>query len=258
MRLSGWAMAALPLLAAGLWAQETAEETAGQAPLEPGLYASRQSFSTVVKTPPLGRRQTGITVSFALHEVTRDGEQRVADTRFCSIEPIPFGGVQSSMDEAFVAGMPSPSAVVSIEGPDGGPWTVEFEEWVIVMGADLEDPALDPLPENKKDPRVTDSDGDGKPGASVQLSGRIKGRTYVVQRLSRSMHGTLTADGHMSGTITGRAEQVTLGASNPILSRFKAVFLDETDPAHNLFDWLPVPEGTTCPELADQGETLFE
>ena len=247
-------MVALPMLTSGLWGQETA----GEAPLEPGLYASRQSFSTIVKTPPLGRRKTGITVSYALHDVTRDGEQLVASTRFCSIDPIPFGGVQSSMDEAFVAAMGSPSVVVSIEGPEGGPWTVEFEEWVIVMGAELENPTSDPLPEDKKDPRVTDSDGDGKPGASVHLSGRIKGRTYVVQRLTRRMHGMLTADGHMSGTLTGRAEQVTLGASNPLLSRFKAVFLDETVPAHNVFEWLPVAAGTTCSSLVDDSESLFE
>lgn len=254
MRLGLLAMVALPLLTAGLWAQEVEEES----PLEPGLYASRQSFSTVVKTPPLGRRQTGITVSYALHEVTRDGNHLVATTRFCSVEPIPFGGVQSSMDEAFVAAMPSPSVRVSVEGPEGGPWTVEFAEWVIIMGADLENPAEDPLPEKDDDPRVTDSDADGKPGASVHLSGRIKGRTYVVQRLTRSMHGTLMADGRMRGTLSGRAEQVTLGASNPLLSRFKAVFLDETEPAHNLFQWLPVPESTTCSDLVDESETLFE
>jgi len=254
MRLGLLVIAASPLLAAGLWGQDVGEE----APLEPGLYASRQSFSTVVKTPPLGRRQTGITVSYALHDVTLDGERLVASTRFCSVEPIPFGGVQSRIDNAFVAAMPSPSVLVSVEGPEGGPWTVEFDEWVIIMGAELENPASDPLPEKKKDPRVTDSDGDGKPGASVHLSGRIKGRTYVVQRLTRRMHGTLTADGRMSGTLTGRAEQVTLGASNPLLSRFKAVFLDETDPAHNVFDWLPVAEGTTCSDLADMSETLFE
>ena len=86
----------------------------------------------------------------------------------------------------------------------------------------------------------------------------IRGKTYVVQRLVREMHGTLTADGHMHGTLTGRAEQITLGASNPLLSRFKAVFLDETVAAHNFFDWLPVPAGTTCAELVDRGETLFE
>lgn len=254
MRVSLWAMGALPLLTAGLWGQETAEET----PLEPGLYASRQSFSTVVKTPPLGRRQTGITVSYALHEVTRDGERLVASTRFCSVEPMPFGGVQSSIREEFVAAMASPTVVVSVEGPEGGPWTVEFAEWVMVIGAELENPGSDPLPDDKKDPRVTDPDGDGKPGASVHLSGRIKGRTYVIQRLSRSMHGTLTADGHMHGTLTGRAEQVTIGASNPLLSRFKAVFLDETEPAHNIFDWLPVAEGTSCSDLVDKSETLFE
>ena len=253
MRLSLWAMAALPFLAAGLWGQEAAP-----APLEAGLYASRQSFSTIVKTPPLGRRQTGITVSYALHDVTRDGEDLAASTRFCSVEPIPFGGVQSSIRGEFVAAMPSPTVAVSVEGPAGGPWAVEFEEWTMVIGAELENPASDPLPTDKKDARVTDPDGDGKPGASVHLSGRVKGRTYVVQRLTRRMHGTLAADGHMIGTLTGRAEQVTLGASNPLLSRFKAVFLDETVPAHNLFDWLPVPEGTTCADLAEMSESLFE
>lgn len=269
MRLGVWAVAALSLLAADLWGQQAAGdraaaatpgEMAGEAnsPLVPGLYASRQSFSAIVKTPPLGRRQTGITVSFALHDVTLEDGILMASTRFCSVEPIPFGGVKSTMPEEFIAAMASPRVAVQVEGPEGGPWTVDFDQWTIVIGAELDDPASDPLPEDKKDPRVTDPDDDGKPGATVHLSGMIKGRTYVVQRLTRGMHGSLTADGRMKGTLSGRAEQTTLGASNPLLGKFKAVFLDETVAAHNVFEWLPVTEGTTCAELVDGAATLFE
>lgn len=267
MRLGVLAVAALPLVAVGLRGQETAsdqdiaagqEETAAASPLVPGLYASRQSFSAIVKTPPLGRRQTGLTISYALHDVTLEDGILMASTRFCSVEPIPFGGVKSTMPEEFVAAMAPARVAVAVEGPEGGPWTVDFDEWTIVIGAELDDPVSDPLPEDKKDPRVTDPDDDGKPGATVYLSGMIKGRTYVVQRLTRGMHGSLTADGHMQGALSGRAEQTTLGASNPILSKFKAVFLDETVAAHNVFEWLPVPEGMTCSELLDDVESLFE
>jgi hypothetical protein len=226
-------------------------------PLVPGRYASRQAFSTIIKTPPLGRRQTGVTVSFALHDVTVAGDELIASTRFCAVDPIPFGGVKSTMPDAFVAAMPMPLAAVTVEGPEGGPWMVSFEEWTMVIGVELDDPA-DPLPTEEDDPRVTDPDQDGEPGVTVYLSGMIRGRTYVVQRIVRSMSGVLMPDGSMDGTLEGRAEQETLGASNPLLSKFKPTFLDETEARLNVFQWRPVPPATTCEELLAEKDALFD
>ncbi len=225
--------------------------------LAPGTYASRQTFSTVIKSPPLGRRQTGVTVSYALHELTREDHRLIASTRFCSVEPTPFGGVKSILSEAFVAAMPEPRVEVTVEGPADGPWVIHFQPWVMVLGAELEDPLDEPLPTDEDDPRITDPDGDGKPGVTVELSGLARGKSYVVQRLVRSLTGTLTPDGRLSGSVEGRAEQETIGASNPLLRRFKPEFLDETDPLLNTFVWLPVSRDLTCAELVTHSDALF-
>jgi hypothetical protein len=235
----------------GLPAQET------QTAPEPGLYASRQYVSTRALTRPSNRYLRVRTTGLVLHRVRSDGETLVVDSRYCSVEQEPLGRVRTTLTPAFVAAMPEWTMPVEA-GPAGdGRTEVRVPDHVMVLGADLEDPYDDPLPGDEDDPRVTDPDGDGHPGVSVNVEGLVSGQVYIVQRLVRGLRGTLGPDGRMTGEVTGAGDQRVIGASSAILRTFTPQFEHNPDPERNVFVWVPVPDGTTCEDVVTHRELWF-
>lgn len=88
----------------------------------------------------------------------------------------------------------------------------------LILGARLEHPLRDPLPDDGKDPRVYDQDKDGKPGVTVKVSGLISGEVYVVQR-SKSLLSGRQKGSAFRGSIDFTNEQKVIGASSRMLHR---------------------------------------
>ena len=224
-------------------------------PLPDGMYASRQIMTSSTKPGPrLGRIRVR-TVALALHRVRREADAVLASTRFCDVRQDRIGPAGTVLDSAFVAALPEWEFVVTIEG--SGPWTVRTDDFVAVVGADLENPAADPLPTDPDDARVTDPDGDGEPGVTVRVEGVVSGGVYVVQRIERALEGTLTGDGRMTGTVVGSNQQAKLGASNFILRAFTPTFIADTEPEHNPFSWAPVGPDADCARVVASEVPLF-
>jgi len=224
-------------------------------PLPDGMYASRQIMTSSTKPGPrLGRIRVR-TVALAIHRVRREADTVRASTRFCDVRQDRIGPAGTVLDSAFVASLPEWESVVTIEG--NGPWRVRTDEYVAIVGAELEDPAGDPLPTDPDDSRVTDPDGDGEPGVTVRVEGVVSGGVYVVQRIERSLEGTLTADGRMTGTVIGSNQQAKLGASNFILRAFTPTFIADTEPEHNPFSWVPVGPDADCAQVVAEEVPLF-
>ena len=91
--------------------------------------------------------------------------------------------------------------------------------FVALNGVRLSDPFSERLPQNPSDPRVVDSDGDGKPGVTTQITvlGLISGEAYVVQRSMLSLKGTVVSPDLIQGLLTWKDEQVTLAATSSFL-----------------------------------------
>jgi len=224
-------------------------------PLPDGMYASRQIMTSSTKPGPrLGRIRVR-TVALALHRVRREADAVMASTKFCDVRQDRIGPAGTVLDSAFVAALPEWEFVVTIEG--SGPWSVRTDDFVAVVGAELEDPAADPLPTDPDDARVTDPDGDGEPGVTVRVEGVVSGGVYVVQRIERALEGTLTADGRMTGTVIGSNQQAKLGASNFILRAFTPTFIADTEPEHNPFSWAPVGPDADCAGVVAAEVPLF-
>lgn len=224
-------------------------------PLPDGSYASRQIMTSSTKPGPrLGRIRVR-TVALVHHTVRREADEIRVSTRFCDVRQDRIGPAGTVLDSAFVAALPSWEATATVEGT--GPWEVRTSRFVAVVGADLPDPENDPLPGDPEDPRVTDPDGDGKPGLTVHVEGVVSGGVYVVQRIERALEGRLTSDGKMSGTVVGSNQQRKLGASNFILRAFTPTFIPDTEPEHNPFSWAPVSLEADCDLIVAEEERLF-
>lgn len=223
----------------------------------PGLYASRQYVSNRALTRPSNRYIRVRTKSFLLHRVHESDGSLMVESRYCLIEQEPLGRVRTSIGPRFVAAMPTWDAPLTrdSEGEDEG--ALRIAENVMVLGARLDDPTNDALPADADDPRVTDPDGDGNPGVTVEVSGFVSGQVYVVQRLVRGLRGTAAPDGRATGTVIGAGDQVVIGASNAILKTFTPRFEYNPDAKRNTFVWVPVPDGSTCESVLAGRDRLF-
>lgn len=223
----------------------------------PGLYASRQYVSNRALTRPANRYIRVRTTSFLLHRVRESDGSLVVESRYCHIEQEPLGRVRTSLGPRFVAAIPSWEAPLTRDSEGEGAGALRLAEAVMVLGAQLDDPADDALPADADDPRITDPDGDGNPGVTVEVDGFVSGQVYVVQRLVRGLVGTATPDGRATGTVVGAGNQVVVGASNAILKTFTPRFEHNPDPKRNTFVWLPVPDVSTCESVMAERDRLF-
>ncbi|MDP2470147.1 MAG: hypothetical protein Q8W45_04290 [Candidatus Palauibacterales bacterium] len=241
-------------LLAGWPAPGAAQELVSLVP--PGLYASRQYVSSRAMTRPDNRYLRVRTTGILLHRVIASEDGLAVESRYCSIEQEPLGKVRTSIGPGFVSAIPAWVSPLTAD-PDGGPAGVRIARHTVVLGAHLVDPENDRLPTEEDDPRVTDPDGDGNPGVTVDVSGFVSGQVYLVQRLVRGLRGTAGPGGRMTGTVEGAGDQVVIGASSGILKTFTPDFEYNPDPKRNTFVWVPVPEDATCASVLAGRDSLF-
>ncbi len=77
------------------------------------------------------------------------------------------------------------------------------------------------LSKDPNDPNLTDPDGDGHPGVTVQISvGKFfKGEIYITRREIFTNYMTLNNNGTISGYVVDQSEQFVVGASKKILNQ---------------------------------------
>lgn len=250
-------LALLFFLAAGPVAAGAQEAPDPDLPVAPGVYASRQYVSNRALTRPANRYLRVQTTSYLLHRVTEEEGRLLVESTYCHVEQEPLGRVRTELGPEFVGAMPSWVAPLEPDPEGDSPGAVRVPDHTIVLGADLEDPERDPLPDDDEDPRVTDPDGDGHPGISVQVDGLVSGQVYLVQRLVRGLRGVAEANGRMAGNVTGTGDQAVIGASNGILRTFTPTFEHNPDPKRNTFVWVPVPAEATCGSVVAARDDLF-
>lgn len=80
---------------------------------------------------------------------------------------------------------------------------------------------LQPLSKDRNDPNLTDPDGDGKPGVTVNINiGKIiKGEIYITRREIFTYFLQLNNDGTLTGYVKDDSEQFVVGASMKILDQ---------------------------------------
>jgi hypothetical protein len=187
------------------------------------VWAGHQVLNGKRKIPLYGEKETH-TENFFIAEVHRIPSRIDIRQKLCRIDIRPIKGVLASMSPATVAHLPKTRLLLE-EGSDGSiaaaPWT---------NGWDAED-----------------IDGDGSPGATVQISGTsCSGDVYVSNQSVTSMvSGHATEDG-AAGEISVKLKQKILGASGFCL---KLIAGDSDETQTGWFAFRRVEPGTTCHTL---------
>jgi len=159
--------------------------------------------------------------------------------------------VKTTVPEVFVSCLPSVVQTATLRRAAGG-WAMSGATLVQVRGAHLAGSEGDPLPTSPDDSRVVDEDGDGHPGLTVhvRLAGIVSGNTYVIQRLTTALRGTVEDANTVTGTVDWTGEEIVLAASNPLL---KMSYTYEPDPtsSENVFVMRRVDATWTAQTLRD-------
>ena len=100
-----------------------------------------------------------------------------------------------------------------------GKWQVYRPATPSLLG--IKGDPLKPLSTDPNDPNLTDPDGDGNPGVTVNISvGKtFKGEVYIIRREIFTNYLTLNSNGSLSGYVIDESEQFVVGASMKILNQ---------------------------------------
>ena len=178
-----------------------------------GLYA-HLDLVAYVDPLPVGEMRS-IIVTYGLTQLERVNGELISKETFCSARQVTNLPMKTSVSDAFTQAIQPPTTPVEFYDVDGICHIIR-PETPTPIGIRLDDP-LEPLPQDRQDPRISDDDGDGKPGVSVDIKvGPVRGRLYIARREIFSYDYSLKADGHLEGVVRDRSEQLILGSSWPV------------------------------------------
>lgn len=216
--------------------------------LPAGRYGMVLETATIQKLPVVGRTKGGTRgwVLVDLAETTAGLEQHMTT---CEVIVTGMRGTESRVEvpDAFVESIPPNRrpVVLSPKGDDTWTYSVDLGEDVVGW-----DPERSPtMPTEAGHPAVVDFEGDGQPGATMQLKLPVFGSVdlFVVQHAHISLSGTLDAEGTVrGGVVYHRLDQATVGASHPFFTATPPMW---PDPSRSGFVLRPVPEATDCSSL---------
>jgi hypothetical protein len=187
-------------------------------------WAGHQVLNGKRRVPIYGEKDTH-TENYLIAEVHRSPGHLEIVQKICRIEIAPIKSVLASMKPETVVHMPK--ARLSLDEKSdgsltGAPWSSGWGE--------------------------EDLDGDGHPGASVQISGTsCSGEVYVSNQSTTTLTSGQASDDGITGQLTVRMKQRILGASGFCL---KLIAGDSDETQTGWFAYRRIQPGNSCRTLA--------
>jgi len=220
-----------------------------ESPLPPGKYRLEMILASTTRVPLFGSSESA-SRSVSLVEVRRAESGLVQNHQVCDFRVLDDSRmIKMVFPEKFIAALAKPSYPIEL-AKDAQGWNYRADLGVERIGYRANG-AGDKLPSKIDDPAVFDWDGDGHPGATLQLSIPLlpTGELYVVQRGQSVLTGHIVEPGKIAGTIEVRHfEQKVLGARPGFLAKSPEI---KPNPQASRFTLSAVPADTTCEALRD-------
>jgi hypothetical protein len=199
----------------------------------------------------LGIISEALSVSATLVNAVQDSAQVVENREICSINLTRVLGLDTTFPNVAAQAHNTnviEDSVVSSVGVGGG-YASGIEEQI--YGVNLDNPLVDPMPEDAEDPRVFDADGDGQPGVTLLINGGQETGgcdMYIAQRAAIRYLGTFVRPNLIRGNSVTYYAQTVLGATqnlcvtprvvtpNDTFSKFEMLRIDGAGGSVNLDD----------------------
>lgn len=159
-------------------------------------------------------------ISYGFTDFEMRDDDLFAQEVFCTARQASDQPIETEISDAATRAIEPPLAPASASGGPGA-WRVTRPATPTPVGVRLEDPANEPLPTDPADPRISDDDGDGKPGVTVTVKaegGDPIGELYIARREIFAYEVDQTTEDEFVGTVTDSSEQLVVGSSNPALA----------------------------------------
>lgn len=196
------------------------------------------------------------TISYGFTEFRIEDGELIQIDRFCfANQKLNQQRVSVAIDDRGVQAIQPRTQKVELRMVEGQ-WRIHRPASPTLLGI-TGDPAL-PLSTDPDDPRIVDSDRDGRPGVTVELTmgGIMTGELYITRREIYEYDLTLGADGNLFGTVTDSSEQFVIDADRRIL-RQQSNAVQWPDPGLSPIFLVRVDQDMTCEELRERAADLF-
>ncbi len=226
-----------------------------------GTWALATDWATCVK---IGKEWDNRTRKLLRVVLSQQGHRVVEKRQVCSIMTTPLLGLTTTFPPGVIKGI-GPLHVESLLFWNGVGQSYLGGVDAQLFGVQLDDPIADALPgkSDLDDPRIIDSDGDGKPGATLKVGGACE--VQVVQRALSALDGVVEAPGRIVGQGMHATQQVVLSASMPICG---TAYTTRPNDAENHFVLVRVDAGglnldankdghVSCPEIVAAQEQFI-
>jgi len=220
--------------------------------LKPGAYKLEMIMASTTRVPFFGSSKSA-SKSISLVEIRRDGDGLVQNHRVCDFRVLEDSKmIKMIFPEKFIAALAKHSYPIQLEKKAAG-WSYRADLGIERIGY-RPNGTEEKLPTKIDDPEVYDWDGDGHPGATLQLSIPLlpTGELYVVQRGQSILTGRMVQPGKIEGHVEVRHfDQKVLGAWPGFLARSPEI---EPDPKESRFTLSPIAADSTCEALRGAGK----
>jgi hypothetical protein len=160
-----------------------------------------------------GELVTHTTQVVALARTEQDGSTARLTIEPCAVD-LPAAGFTPTLQPGVIASLQPvfTSAQVYFD-PDGRP-RMDADPAAIVAGVELDDPLVDPMPEDPDDDRYFDQDDDDRPGISVSVSAFT---VFAAARVRFALTGEIAVDGTVEGDADADLDFEILGDTIPFV-----------------------------------------
>jgi hypothetical protein len=220
-----------------------------------GRYAMELRVASTARLPLLPTdRSTTVSVLLVDLQRGRDGTL-IQRHRVCDVRMENSSSMRTTVPTAFLNALAPRQYPVQLRSTGGG-WRYEADMGADAIGFDPERSG-GTVPEGPQDPGVIDADGDGNPGATIEIRLPMMGRArlFIAQRTHLVLQARTATPERVEGSVQIRAlEQRTLGAEPGIFRRTPDI---RPDPERSGFTLVRLPDGYGCAELRQHAQALF-
>jgi hypothetical protein len=197
------------------------------------------------------------TISHLLVDLRRGPDGRlVQHHRVCAVQMENSSPMRTSVPNTFLNALKARRYPVQLES-NGTSWRYEADLGLDAIGFD---PGATGgrIPESPDEPGVIDADGDGNPGATIEVRVPLvgTGRLFIAQQTHLVLRADVRAPRRIEGEVEIRKlEQRTLGADP---ARFRRTPGIRPDPGRSGFTMVRLPDGYGCADISGRVAALLE
>ena len=220
-----------------------------------GVWAQKLVTTGLSNAPIIGD-VTSQTISYQKLDIDQSGKNlEITETTCDVIINSEQNAIRTIIPDRFVESLDPVERRAELRKRDDGFYFFAPKTFKTV-GVELDDKSAE-LPQKASDPRVIDQDNDNNPGMTVRVEGVLSGELHMIQRSWDEYWGKVLESGQIAGRATWNTDQIVLEKTGRIFGEVSPAKPHPNDKL-SYFRMVRVPEGTSCDEIAQKGDALFE